>query len=297
MKKVIVIADSTCDLSKELVEQYNIQIVPLHLSVEGDETDYLDGITLTTEGMYELVDKYDKLPKTGARNINEFIEDFRPHIENGDDIIYTGIASALSSSFNNACIAAKEFPEGRIELVDSMSLSAGSGLLAIKMCEYRDKGYNVHQIAEKIRKIVPNVVVQSCVDKLDYLHKGGRCKAATKALAHIFKIHPVVRIKEGAIHIYKLTRGKFQKGLDVQIEDFKEDLTSHDVDLSTITVIDAYRTEGDENYLYEKVKELLDKQKEPYRIHRLKAGCVISAHCGPRTTGLYYIKYSECKIK
>ena len=297
MNKVIVIADSTCDLSKELIEQYGIQIIPLHLNVEGDETDYLDGITLTTEGMYDLVDKYDKLPKTGARNISEFIEDFRPHIENGDDIIYTGIASALSSTYNNACIAAKEFPEGRIELVDSESLSAGSGLLAIKMCELRDQGKNVHEIAEEIRKIVPNVVVQSCIDKFDYLHKGGRCKAATKALAHILKIHPVVRIKEGAIHIYKLTRGKFLKGLDVQIQDFAQDLKNRDVDLSTPTIIDAYRTEGDEDYLYEQVKALLDENKEPYRIHRLKAGCVISAHCGPRTTGLYYIKYSECKLK
>ena len=150
MNKVIVIADSTCDLTPELVKQYQIQVVPLHLTVEGEDEDFLDGVTLTTEGMYELADKYDKLPKTGARNIAEFIDDFRPHIENGDDIIYVGIASALSSTYNNACIAAKEFPEGRIELVDSESLSAGSGLLAIKMCELRDEGKNVHEIAEAI---------------------------------------------------------------------------------------------------------------------------------------------------
>ncbi|MCR5505693.1 MAG: DegV family protein [Bacilli bacterium] len=297
MNKVIIICDSTCDLSPELIEKNHIQIVPLHLVVEGDSKDYLDGVTLTTEGMYELVDKYNQLPKTGARNVNEFIEDFRPHIENGDDIIYTGIASALSSTYNNACIAAQEFPEGRIEIIDSQSLSAGSGLLALKMCKYRDRGLNVHQIAEKIRKIVPNVVVQSCVDKLDYLYKGGRCKAATKALANIFKIHPVVRIKEGAIHIYKLCRGKFEKGLDVQIEDFANDLENHDVDLSYIVVIDAFRTDGVENYLFEKVEALLKKQKEAYNLLRLKAGCVIAAHCGPKTTGLYYIKYSECKIK
>lgn len=291
--KIIIFVDSTSDLSKEIKDQYGIIEVPLHITFPNDDKDYLDGVNINTLSLYDLIEKHKAIPNTGARNVNEFIEDFKPYIEQGYDILYTGIGSDLSSTYNNACLAAKEFPEGRIEIIDSQSLSAGSGLLAIKMVQLVKEGYDIHQIAEKIRNIVPLVIVQSVVDNLNYLHKSGRCKGITRLVASILKLHPVVRVKDGKLGVHKLSRGKNIKGVDIQIEDFKKDLANNNVDLSTIVVIDSYQTNGEENYLYEKISSLVPEAN----IYRLKAGCIVSCHCGSHTIGLYYIKNHKDKEK
>ena len=285
-RKIIIFVDSTSDLSKEIKDKYGIIEVPLHISFPNDDKDYLDGVNIDTKLLYELIEKHNAIPNTGARNVSEFINDFTPYIEQGYDILYTGIGSDLSSTYNNACLAAKEFPEGRIEIIDSKSLSTGSGLLAIKMGELVKEGLNIHQIAEKIRNIVPLVIVQSVVDNLKYLHKSGRCKGVTRLVASILKLHPVVRVVDGKLGVYKLSRGKNIKGVDIQIEDFKEDLANDNVDLSSIVVIDSYETNGEENYLYDEISKLVPSNN----IYRLKAGCIVASHCGSHTIGLYYIK-------
>ena len=224
MNKVIVIADSTTDLSKELIEKYKIKVVPLHVTIPGDDTDYLDGVNLDAEQIYEIVDKNGKTPKTGARNTAELIEDFRPYIEQGCDIIFTGIGASMSSTYSNACLAAQEFPEGRIEVIDSQNLSTGTGLLVLRMCELRDQGKDVHEIAKEIRELVPLVSAKFCIEVLDYLYKGGRCSGMTKLFAQFLRIHPIAKVIDGKLTMYKLPRGKYKKAVDLQIEEFVEDL-------------------------------------------------------------------------
>ena len=122
--------------------------------------------------------------------------------------------------------------------------------------------------------------------RFKYLHKSGRCKGFVRLIGDALHIHPVVRILNGELKLIKISRGKFQFALDWQVKDFEEQLKNNNVDLNTITVIDADRTEGEENYLYDKVSKLVPD----HHIYRIKAGCIISAHCGPGTTGLYYLK-------
>ena len=284
--KITVIVDSTADLSKELVEKYKIKVVPLHIRVPGEDVDYLDGITMTTLDLYNKVDQYGKIPQTSARNVGEFINDFKEEIDKGNDVIYIGIGSNFSSTYQNANIAKEEFDPNHIKIIDSKSFSFGVGLLAIKIAKMRDEGLNIHEIAAKIEELKPLVVVQSCLKTFEYLHKSGRCKGFVRFIANALKLHPIVRIKNGELGVHKITRGKFQFGLDAQIKEFKEDLAKDNVDLDTVTVIDAYRTEGEENYLFDEIAKLIPQEK----IYRMKAGCIISAHCGPGTTGLYYLK-------
>ena len=286
MKKVIVITDSTSDLSSELAEKYNIQIVPLHLSVPGDDTDYLDGITMTTKSLFDIVEKYDQIPVTGARGIKEFINDFKVHINNGDDIVYVCIGNNYSSTYNNASIAAQQFPEGRIEVIDSNSLTMGIGFLAIKMAKLRDEGKDIHEIAKIIRKQTGLVMMQAAVDKLDYLHKGGRCRGLTKAIAHLFKLHPIIRSINGELKVYQNARGRLEKALDIQIEDFANDIIANNVDFDSIAIVDSYCSNGEDEYIFKEVAKYVPEEK----ILRLKAGCVISSHCGPNTVGLCYMK-------
>ena len=283
MNKIIVMTDSTCDLSNELIKQHDIKVFPLHVTFPNESNDYLDGINIFPEEVYKRCEEHGYTPKTGAINIGEFINYFKKFIDDGYDIIYTGIGSSLSSSFNNALVASKEYEEGRIEVVDSGNLSTGTGLLVLKMCLFRDQGDNVHQIAEKIRKIVPNVSAKFCIDTLEYLYKGGRCSGMTKFAANILKIHPIAKIIDGKLTVYKTPRGKYIKAVDLQIDEFIRDLPK--MDKSNIFITHSGRMDGEDEYIYEKLKNYVPSES----IHITRAGCVVSSHCGPKTIGILYI--------
>lgn len=283
MNKIIVMSDSTCDLGEELLKKYNIKIVPLHVSFSKEGIDYLDGITINAEEVYKKVEEFQETPKTGARNISEFIEDFKGYIDDGYDIIYGGIGSGLSSTYNNAVLASKEYPEGRIEVIDCQNLSTGTGLLILKMAEFRDQGLDVHEIARRVRELVPKVSAKFCIDKLNYLYKGGRCSGMTKLLANFLHIHPVAKVIDNKLTVYRTPKGKYRKAVEEQIKEFKEDLPN--IDLSHVFITDSNYMDGEDEYIYEVLKEYVD----PNNIHHTRAGCVISSHCGPKTIGILYI--------
>ncbi len=285
MNKIVIMTDSTCDLDEEFIKENDIKVLPLHVSVEGDTNDYLDGINITSEKVYELVEKYGNTPKTGARNLAEFMNDFEPYIKDGCDIIWTGIGTGLSSTYNNALLASKEFPEGRIEIVDSQNLSTGIGLLVVKMAKLRNEGLNIHQIADKIRELVPLVSAKFCINRLDYLYKGGRCSGMTKIFAHMLKIHPVAKVIDNKLQVYKKPRGDYRNAVDEQINEFLEDLKNDNIDLDKIFVTDSGHMDGEDQYII----DTLSKYVNPEIITHTRAGCVISSHCGPKTIGILYI--------
>ncbi len=285
MNKIVIMTDSTCDLDEEFIKENDIKVLPLHVSVEGDTNDYLDGVNITSEKVYELVEKYGNTPKTGARNLAEFMSDFEPYINDGCDIIWTGIGTGLSSTYNNALLASKEFPEGRIEIVDSQNLSTGIGLLVVKMTKLRNEGLNIHQIADKIRELVPLVSAKFCINRLDYLYKGGRCSGMTKIFAHMLKIHPVAKVIDNKLQVYKKPRGDYRNAVDEQINEFLEDLKNDSIDLDKIFVTDSGHMDGEDQYII----DTLSKYVNPEIITHTRAGCVISSHCGPKTIGILYI--------
>lgn len=285
MNKIVIMTDSTCDLDEEFIKENDIKVLPLHVSVEGDTNDYLDGVNITSEKVYELVEKYGNTPKTGARNLAEFMSDFEPYINDGCDIIWTGIGTGLSSTYNNALLASKEFPEGRIEIVDSQNLSTGIGLLVVKMAKLRNEGLNIHQIADKIRELVPLVSAKFCINRLDYLYKGGRCSGMTKIFAHMLKIHPVAKVIDNKLQVYKKPRGDYRNAVDEQINEFLEDLKNDNIDLDKIFVTDSGHMGGEDQYII----DTLSKYVNPEIITHTRAGCVISSHCGPKTIGILYI--------
>ena len=283
MNKIIIMADATCDLSEDLIKKYDVKIVPLHVTFKGDPNDYLDGKTITVDEVYKMVEETGNTPVTGAINVQEFIEYFKEYINQGYDIIFTGIGSGLSSTYNNACIASKEYEEGRIEVVDSMNLSTGIGLLVLKMGVFREEGLDIHTIANKVRELVPFVSAKFCIDRLDYLYKGGRCSGMTKMLAHMLKIHPVAKVINNKLTVYKKPRGIYIKAVDEQIDEFIKDLPN--MDKSCVFVTHSGKMNGEDEYIYDKVTKYIPKEN----VHVTRAGCVISSHCGPKTVGILYI--------
>ncbi|HOB20282.1 MAG TPA: DegV family protein, partial [Candidatus Atribacteria bacterium] len=188
MNKVKIFTDSTVDLSKELVEKYEIGVVPLYVNIE--DSSYLDGVEITTADLYKLVGEKQTLPKTSTAPVTDFVNAFAPWINAGYDIIFIGVSSKLSSTYQTAALAGREFDEGRVTLVDSLSLSTGTALQVIKAAELAKAGMDSKTIAETVSKITPRVRASFIIDTLKYLHMGGRCSAVQLLASNVLKIHP-----------------------------------------------------------------------------------------------------------
>ncbi len=280
MNKVVIIVDSTCDLPKEVIEQNEIVIVPL--TVNFPDVSFYDGVDITTPELYKMVVERGELPKTAAITLGEIYNVFEKYINLGYDIIYTGISSFMSKSYENAVMMSKEFEEGRIEVVDSLNLSTGIGLVVMKACQWRDEGKNVHEIAELMRETIPYVRSQFIVDTMEYLHKGGRCSSVAKLFGTILKIKPLIVVREGKMSVGGKPRGKIEACLDKLVEMVIED--KDNIDLETVFVTHS-ETDSSCEYLTGKVQEVLPEAN----ILNSRAGCIISTHCGPGTIGVLYI--------
>ena len=278
-----IITDSTCDLSKELIEKYNIRVIPLHVSFPGDDTQYLDGVNINSEQLYDLATKLNVLPKTGAVNVVEFIKVFEEELAKGNEIFYVGIGSGLSSTYNNACIAREQFPDSKIVVLDGQNLSTGTGLIVIKAARLVKEGKSLEEIKEICEKAVPLVSAKFCIDRLDYLYKGGRCSGMAMIAAHALKIHPVAKVINNKLVVYKKPRGKYENAVEVQIDEFMHDLDN--IDKSCVFITHSGRMDGIEKQIYEKISPYLDKEN----LFITEAGCTISSHCGPKTIGILYI--------
>ena len=282
MNKVIIIADSTVYLTPELIKKHNIVTVPL--IVRFDEEIYYDNETITPDELYEKVKIKGELPKTAAVAPQTFIDLFKPYIDQGCDILFSGIGAKMSSTIQNAIIASNEFPEGRIFVLDSGNLSTGTGLLILKMCKYRDEGKSAKEIFDLVSPLVTKVSAQFAVDTLEYLHKGGRCSGASKIFGTIFHIHPIIKLVDGGMIVYKKPRGAYKAALNELVNEIKGDYPN--VDLDHVFVTHSGMDQNLINYLYEEVSKVVGQD----HVYITRAGCVISSHCGPGTIGVLYIK-------
>lgn len=282
MNKVKIIVDSTVDLTEEIYRKYDIDIIPLNISF-GEKT-YRDGIDIDTETLFEKIELIGMLPHTSASSPSSFIECFKKYIDKDMDIIFLGLSSTFSTTYQNAFIAKNEFPENRIFLIDSKSLSSGTGLLVLKAARLAEEGKSAKEIAIQIEKTVPNVVAQFTIEELEYLHKGGRCSGASKIFGHVFHIKPYIKVVDGKMIVYKKPRGPMKIAIDQQLLDVRESLEKID---QSVVIITHSLVDDD---LLEYTKNELGKIVDPNSIIVTTAGCVISAHCGKGCIGILYTK-------
>ncbi len=280
MGKVKIFADSTCDLSRDLIESNDISIVPLYVGFDDDS--YKDGVEITTKELYAKVDECGKLPKTSTPSPLDFINAFKPYVEQEKDILYIGLSSKLSSTLQNARIAASEFPDAKIEIVDSFNLSTGIGLLVMKAVDLANENVDVEEIAQKIKELAPLVETAFVPDTLDYLYKGGRCSSLQALMGSVLKIRPIIKVVDGGMIVGQKARGKREKILQTMLENAVKDKNNMDKKRIFITHADGYE---DSIFLKKKLEESLDVEE----VIITDAGCVISSHCGPNTVGILYI--------
>lgn len=280
MSKIVIMTDSTCDLSQELIEKNNIVVIPLFVNFSFAE--YKDGVNITTPKLYELVEEHNELPKTAAVSIAEFINMFEKYLTDDNEIIYMGIAQTMSRTYENALMAAQEVNEDRIHVINSANLSTGIGLQLLKACKYRDEGRPVPEIIKCLNKNSTLVRSQFAIEKMDYLHKGGRCSGVTKFVGTVLKIKPIIVVREGKMDVGKKPIGKMKAALDAMLKMAEAD--KDNIDLDNIIITHSMADEACQ-YLNEKAKEMFPEAN----IITTNAGCVISSHCGPGTIGILYM--------
>ena len=281
MAKVIVTADSTCDLSPQLVQLYDIKILPLWVIV--GEKSCRDCVDIFPADIFEYVSKTHKLPKTAALSVGEYAEVFRQYKQDGYDIVHISISSYFSSSYQNAVLAAEEFDN--VYVVDSYNLSTGSGHIVLEAAMKAKEGkMSAKEIAEYVNLLVPKVDASFVVDTLEYLHKGGRCSAVAALGANILKLRPCIEVKSGKMGVGRKYRGKMKDVIKLYIE---ERLTQPGVKYvrNRAFVTHTCVTEGLADYACELVRQydLFDE------IIQTTAGCTVSAHCGPDTLGVLFL--------
>jgi len=284
MSQIKIFADSTSDLPIDWITKYEIGIIPLYV-VFGEAT-YRDGIDITPEELYRKVEAGGSLPKTTAPSPNDFVDAFRPHIERGETIVYISLSSKLSATYQNALIAADEFPPGRVHVVDSLNLCSGIGLLVMKAVRAAEQGKTAAEITTLLERTRPLVDTEFVIDTLEYLYKGGRCSGMQNFIGSLLKIRPILKVVDGSIIPAYKVRGKKDKAVQKMLDNALANCNAMDND-----VIIVVHTLAEEEALY--LASVLKEQTGAREVALSQAGCVISSHCGPHTVAIMYTKKSE----
>lgn len=279
-RKIIISSDSTCDLSKELIDRYNIRVLPLGVTL-GDNI-YRDGEDITPDDIYAYVAKTGQLPKTSAINIAENADFFAELTKDGSAVIHFTISASMSATYNNARLAAEDFED--VYVVDSKNLSTGNGLLVIAAAEMAKQGMEAREIAQKVSAMADCVDASFVVDNLEYLVKGGRCSAVAAFGANLLQLKPCICVKNGAMGVGKKYRGKFERVLPGYVAERLAN--GDDIDLDRVFVTHA----GCDPKIVESVVEIV-KNTLPFKeVFATRAGCTVSSHCGANTLGVLFIR-------
>ncbi len=281
MSKVKICADSVCDLSEELKQRYDISVVPLYVT-KGDQT-LKDGAEISQKDVFAHYRTTGKLCSTSAVNVDDFTKFFGEQLEGHDELVIITISSDFSSCYQNACIAAEEFPNVRV--VDSRNLSTGEGLVAVSAAKLAQEGLSADEIVEKLGDIIPRVDASFFVANVEYLHKGGRCSTIAALGANLLKLKPCIDVIDGKMKVTKKYRGS----LDKTIRDYVKDrLTSVEPEEDLIFI--THTTSRDNTKLAE---QEIKKYRNFKEIAVTDAGCTVACHCGEDTLGVLFIRKAD----
>ena len=274
-------ADSTCDLGAELIEKYGVHILPMHVHL-GEET-YADGVDLKPDDIYAVYREKKILPTTSATNMEEYKDFVQPFIDAGNDVIFVNLGSGISTTHNSCRLAAEETPG--LYVIDSGNLSTGMGHVVLAAAERIAAGLPVEQIVEEVRALTKRVDASFVLDTLEFLHKGGRCSTIAMLGANMLKLKPCIEVnnEDSSMTVGKKYRGALDRCLEEYVGDRLKDRT--DIDTHRIFITHS----GISEERIELVKNAVNKYMQFEEVLVTRAGCTISAHCGPNTLGILYI--------
>ena len=277
-----IIADSTCDLSRELIEKFNIDILPLYI-VLGDN-EYQDGRGITPDEIYKWSDANNTTPKTAACSLDEATELFRKYIDEGHEIVCFSISNEMSTTGNVMRLAVEALnAEDKITVVNSANLSTGIGLMVLEAAQMAQNGAPKAEIVARVEEIRPRVRSSFVVDTLTFLHRGGRCSGAAALMGTALKLHPRIAVENGKMAPGKKYRGRMSHVILSYAKDMEADLLA--AESKRVFITHSGCAEAD----IAAVKSYLEGLNHFEEILIARAGGVISSHCGPGTLGVLFI--------
>lgn len=276
--KICISAESTLDLSKELLEKYSIRTLPFTVLLGEDA--YLDG-EITSQDIFDYVAKTKVLPRTCAINDYQYHEYFEGLLNEGyDAIIHFSLSSEISSSCSQAQKAATKL--NNVYVVDSRSLSTGIALETIYARKLADKGFSPEEIVEKVKARIPYVQASFVIQTLEYLHKGGRCSGLMRFGAAILRIKPQIIVSEGKMAPAKKYIGRKSQVIESYCKDTLEQFANPDLSIAFVT-----HTQATPEMVSVAIEAL--KNRGFKTIYETNAGATITSHCGPQTLGILFI--------
>lgn len=281
MSKVIITSDSTSDLSPAIVEELNIQIIPLYINI-GDDS-YKDGVEITPKEIFERFNKDEILPRTSAISLYDLQMHFEKLLKEGYEIVHFSISSLFSSTHQNSINAAKALDPDKITLIDSLNLSTGIGHSVMRAAELARDGHNRNEIVKEIEALIPKINASFVIDTLTYLWKGGRCSGLSAMGANLLQLKPCIEVIDGSMKVGKKYRGSLERCLNAYVD---ERLLYLDK-ISPKRIFITHTSQDEE--LVKRIKERVKSKNYFEEIIVTTAGGTISCHCGPGTLGLLYI--------
>ncbi|MBZ4662980.1 MAG: DegV family protein [Caloramator sp.] len=278
MNKIAIVTDSTSDIPKELVNRYNIRVIPLTITYK-DKT-YYDGVDLKIDDLLRMLDEGEELPKTSQVNPARFYEEYKRLFDEGyNKIISIHLSSNLSGTYQSAIIAKNMLETDDIYVVDSRTVSFGTGMLALKAAKMIEEGKDVEEIYNTLNILAPKSRVAYALDKLEYLKKGGRLSGTQATIGTLLNIKPIIYITDGNHAILDKTRG-MKKALSRMIK-YVQDEGFDENELFAIGTVKDYEN-------LEEFKEMVKNELGVDNYLLAEVGTVVATYSGPGVVGIWF---------
>ena len=279
MERICIAADSTFDMTPEMVQQYGISVSASYVRM--DDTDYLDYPDLKQSDLFDYFRRTKKLPQTAAANPNDYEQLFRQCLENHDSVVFIAKSSGMSSCYANAVIAASEMEH--VYVIDSLSISSGSALLAMEAVRLKDT-MGAKELVEHLMAYRDKITGSFIIETLEYLHEGGRCSTLAFLGASALQIRQSINIREGKLVVGKKYMGTYKRALKEFIE---TTLALHEqMDPAVVMISHSIQDEAMLQSLIEQIEKLNYFEK----IIPLSVCAAVACHGGPNAFGLFFVQ-------
>ncbi|MCL1913906.1 MAG: DegV family protein [Eubacteriaceae bacterium] len=284
MGRIRIFCDSGADLAAELIQKYDIEVLPL--VVINENVEYRDGVDISPSELYANM-RSGVSYSTSQVTLEVFAKAMREVVGAGDEFLYISVSSKLSGTCDAARVARnkvlEEQPQAKIEVVDSLCVSSGCGMVVVKAAQLVESGMAIEDIAKEAFDFYPRVQHVFTVDDMVYLYRGGRVSKTSAFLAGALDIKPLLVVEEGALLAVKKVRGE-RKALSGLVDMMKER-----VDAASIRGQEVWISHAD---AHEKVKTMIDLVKEEFDVENFivaDMGAVVGAHAGPGALAVFFL--------
>lgn len=280
------VSDATLDLPLDLIEQYDIKVVPMAFTLDGEEIlHYPDERNMTNEEFYQAL-KEGKTSSTSQINPMTYVDFMKPILEVGQDILYVCFTSGLSGTYQSALLAKdmllEDYPERKIEVVDSLCASAGQGYFVYLVAQKKEEGLSLEELTQWTIENRQRIAHWFTVDDLFHLQRGGRLSFAEAMLGSALKIKPIISVDEkGGLYVENKVRGN-KRAVEYMLSKMNDTM-----DETQTTVFVGH---GDAAQRAEDLKEKILKNTKAEEVIITKIGPVIGSHTGPGMLAVLFLK-------